>query len=212
MTAGSHTSPIGRGGSLPSSARSSRHLIRKASSYFSRIAFIGDCDSPAAAGIATFTTGYRRRLHFGPEVSQNEMHRRDSVNDPSERLRLPRRTRALWDRRRKRSPSYSRASEFLNINNVSRCFPVQREFRNLRRACGSHLLTPPRGVRMPIVTTLHTVLQDPNEDQRYVMEELDQLSGQRFITVQRPIVGGKLLENVCGSLFPREKSILSRMA
>lgn len=43
---------------------------------------------------------------------------------------------------------------------------------------GSHVLTLLRGLRMPIVTTLHTILEEPDERQRHLMDELVALSSR----------------------------------
>jgi len=49
---------------------------------------------------------------------------------------------------------------------------VQHEFGIYGGVAGSHLLALLKEVRMPVVTTLHTVLNSPNAAQRRVMEEL----------------------------------------
>lgn len=46
---------------------------------------------------------------------------------------------------------------------------------------------------MPVVTTLHTVLRDPNDDQRAVMKELDVLSNRFIVMAER---GRHLLETI----------------
>jgi hypothetical protein len=50
-------------------------------------------------------------------------------------------------------------------------------------------------VRMPVVTTLHTVLREPNADQREVMHQLDALSARIIVMAER---GRDLLETVYG--------------
>ncbi len=71
--------------------------------------------------------------------------------------------------------SYLRAADFLNIGNVD-VVCVQHEFGIYGGPAGSHLLALLRELRMPVVTTLHTVLQDPSPEQRRVMERLIALS------------------------------------
>jgi glycosyltransferase involved in cell wall biosynthesis len=72
---------------------------------------------------------------------------------------------------------------------------VQHEFGIYGGAAGSHLLEFLREVRMPVVTTLHTVLRDPNDDQRAVMKQLDALSNRFIVMAER---GRVLLETVYG--------------
>jgi glycosyltransferase involved in cell wall biosynthesis len=77
--------------------------------------------------------------------------------------------------------SYLRAADFLNISNVD-IVCLQHEFGIFGGPVGSHILAFLRELRMPVVTTLHTVLQDPSADQRRVMEGLIALS-TRLVTM-----------------------------
>ncbi len=67
--------------------------------------------------------------------------------------------------------SYERAADFLNISNVG-AISLQHEFGIFGGPAGSHILALLRSVKMPVVTTLHTILRQPNADQRRVMQEL----------------------------------------
>ena len=53
---------------------------------------------------------------------------------------------------------------------------------------GGHILELLRRLQMPIVTTLHTVLREPNADQRSVMQEIAALS-DRLIVMSRQACG-----------------------
>ena len=61
-----------------------------------------------------------------------------------------------------------------------------------REAISSSFL---RDVHMPVVTTLHTVLADPNPDQRAVMKHLDELSSRFIVMAKR---GRDMLQKVYG--------------
>jgi glycosyltransferase involved in cell wall biosynthesis len=76
--------------------------------------------------------------------------------------------------------SYRRAADFLNFSNTD-VVSVQHEFGIYGGPSGSHLLMLLRGLRMPVVTTLHTVLKEPNADQRRVMAELSELSARLVV-------------------------------
>ena len=80
--------------------------------------------------------------------------------------------------------SYRRAADFLNINNVE-VVSVQHEFGIYGGPAGSHLLALLRDLHMPVVTTLHTVLREPNPDQRAVMKQLDELSNRFIVMADR---------------------------
>jgi glycosyltransferase involved in cell wall biosynthesis len=81
-------------------------------------------------------------------------------------------------------PSYLRAADFLNISDVD-VVCLEHEFGIFGGAAGSHVLALLRELRMPIVTTLHTVLREPNADQRRVMRELIRLTTRLVVMSER---------------------------
>ncbi|EDY17588.1 glycosyl transferase group 1 [Chthoniobacter flavus Ellin428] len=152
------------------------------------IAFLGDY-IPRRCGIATFTADICEAVATAFPQTQCIV---GSVNDRPEGYEYPERVRFEIDERE--LDSYRRAAEFLNINNVE-VLSVQHEFGIYGGPAGSHLLTLLREVRRPIVTTLHTVLSEPNPDQRMVMEQLNQLSNRFIVMAER---GQRMLESVYG--------------
>ena len=154
----------------------------------SRVAFLGDY-MPRQCGIATFTTDIC-------EAVAAEFPHCDclvgAVNDRPEGYDYPARIRFEIDE--KEIDSYRRAADFLNINNVE-VVSVQHEFGIYGGPAGSHLLTFLRDAHMPVVTTLHTILREPNDAQRAVMKQLDELSN-RFIVMAEH--GREMLETVYG--------------
>jgi hypothetical protein len=56
--------------------------------------------------------------------------------------------------------SYLNAAEFLNLQNID-LVCLQHEFGIFGGQAGSHILALLRGLRMPVVTTLHTVSHKP---------------------------------------------------
>lgn len=91
------------------------------------------------------------------------------MNDRAEGYRYPPRVR--FEVFEKELDSYRRGADFLNFNNAD-VLCVQHEFGIFGGAAGSHLLALLKEVRMPVVTTFHTVLRDPSPAQRKVMEEV----------------------------------------
>jgi len=81
-------------------------------------------------------------------------------------------------------PSYLRAADFLNISNVD-IVCLQHEFGIFGGPAGGHILALLRELRMPIITTLHTVLREPKIEQRRVMQELISLSTRLVVMVER---------------------------
>jgi len=95
------------------------------------------------------------------------------VNDPESSYQYPERVRLELEQ--EDLSSYERAAEFLNFNgNDLVC--LQHEYGIYGGASGSHILTLLRKLKMPLVTTLHTVLRDPDTSQRAVLEEIARLS------------------------------------
>lgn len=152
------------------------------------IAFLGDY-VPRRCGIATFTADICEAVAAEFPESHCTV---GSVNDRPEGYDYPERVRFEIDEQD--LASYRRAADFLNINNVE-VVSVQHEFGIYGGAAGSHLLDFLREVRKPVVTTLHTVLSEPNEQQRFVMEQLDLLSNRFIVMAER---GREMLVRIYG--------------
>ena len=61
---------------------------------------------------------------------------------------------------------------------------LQHEYGIFGGPAGSHILHLLRGLKMPVVTTLHTVLREPDADQLRVMEEIAELSDRLIVMSQ----------------------------
>jgi glycosyltransferase involved in cell wall biosynthesis len=143
----------------------------------SRIAIIGNY-LPRQCGIATFTTDLCDAV--SNEYGTERLFALP-VNDPDSEYGYPERVR--FELTEEELPSYERAAEFLNFTNVD-LVSVQHEYGIFGGAAGSHILELLRNLRMPIVTTLHTVLREPNPDQHRVMVELAELSDRLIVMSQ----------------------------
>src|SRR5262249_35646964 len=62
---------------------------------------------------------------------------------------------------------------------------IQHEFGIFGGAAGANLLTLSAGIEAPVVTTLHTVLENPNDDQRRVMDTLLSCSTRVVVMSQK---------------------------
>jgi glycosyltransferase involved in cell wall biosynthesis len=67
--------------------------------------------------------------------------------------------------------SYREAADFLNASNVEMVC-LQHEFGIFGGKSGSHITELLKHLKMPVITTLHTVLREPNPDQRVVMHKI----------------------------------------
>jgi len=143
----------------------------------SRIAIIGNY-LPRQCGIATFTTDLCDAI--SNEYGTDRLFALP-VNDPESEYGYPERVR--FELTEEKLQSYGDAAEFLNFTNVD-LVCVQHEYGIFGGAAGSHILELLRNLRMPIVTTLHTVLREPNPDQHRVMVELAELSDRLIVMSQ----------------------------
>ncbi len=139
-----------------------------------RLAIIGN-HLPRHCGIATFTTHLADALTTAlPGVDSFVL----AMNDAGRRHSYPSRVRFEIDEGD--LGSYGRAADFLNVNHVD-LLSVQHEYGIFGGKAGAHILALLRELRMPIVTTLHTVLSAPNPAQRAVIEELARLSSRLVV-------------------------------
>lgn len=135
------------------------------------IAFIGN-HTPRQCGIATFTadlSGALRTLH--PELGCTVV----AMNDRGRQYAYPAQVRFQIA---EANPSqYHAGADELNVAQIG-LVSVQHEYGIFGGQAGAHLLMLLRPLRMPIVTTLHTVLSEPTPEQRGVMDELCALSAR----------------------------------
>jgi glycosyltransferase involved in cell wall biosynthesis len=143
----------------------------------SRIAVVGNY-LPRQCGIATFTTDLCDAIHA--EYGVTELLALP-VNDTEEGYAYPDRVR--FELSEGSPASYREAADFLNFSNID-LVCLQHEYGIFGGRAGGHILEFLRRLRMPFATTLHTVLREPNPDQRAVMEEITALS-DRVIVMSR---------------------------
>jgi glycosyltransferase involved in cell wall biosynthesis len=143
-----------------------------------KVAFLGDY-LPRKCGIATFTTDLRCAVATEHPAIQCLVV---PVNDVPAGYDYPAEVR--FEIAEQDLTSYLRASDFLNITDVD-LVCVEHEFGIFGGPAGSHVLALLRELRMPIVTTLHTVLREPNTEQRRVMRDLIRLSTRLVVMSDR---------------------------
>ena len=160
------------------------------------IAFVSDY-IPRRCGIATFTHD------LCEAVAQQSKDQYDvfvvAINDAPEGY--PYTERVRFELRESVQSDYRLAADFLNVSQV-RAVCLQHEYGLFGGLCGSHILGLLRRLRHPLVTTLHTVLKDPDDQQRIVLKEIGRLS-------DRMVVMSDLAHGILNDVYdiPLEKTV-----
>jgi glycosyltransferase involved in cell wall biosynthesis len=157
-------------------------------SKIKKIAFIGDY-LPRKCGIATFTADLRNALAAKlPTVETFVVPVNDRLEgyDYSHEVRFEFHEGDL--------DSYRRTADYLNFSNAD-VVCLQHEYGIYGGQAGSFILALLRDLRIPVVTTLHTVLQDPDKHQRRVLKEICALSSRLVVMSER---GSRMLQEIYG--------------
>ncbi|QJW92388.1 glycosyltransferase [Spirosoma taeanense] len=135
------------------------------------VAFIGDY-LPRQCGIATFTSDlYKSYDSFIPDSRAMVV----SVNDTPDGYNYPNEVR--YDFYQHDQEAYRKAAEFLNSKDTE-VVCLQHEYGIFGGPAGSYILTLLRNLTMPVVTTFHTILKTPSEEQLLVLKSIADLSSR----------------------------------
>jgi glycosyltransferase involved in cell wall biosynthesis len=158
-----------------------------------RIAVIGN-HLPRQCGIATFTTDLCDAIAVEYGAAGLSVV---AINDPLFSHVYTARVR--FEIAESDISNYRAAADFLNSNNLdSVC--LQHEYGIFGGKSGSHILKLLRRLKMPVVTTLHTVLRQPDLNQRTVMQQIVACS-DRLVVMNE--YSSRVLQDVFG--VPGEK-------
>ena len=160
----------------------------RAKGFITAIAMLGN-HLPRHCGIATFTTDLS-------DAIEREMPELDcfvlAMNDVGMKHAYPPRVR--FEIPEGDVAAYRRAADFLNVSSVD-VVSVQHEYGIFGPKAGGHVLELLRDLRLPVVTTLHTILAKPDPVQRAVMDSLVGFS-DRIVVMSSD--GAALLHEVHG--------------
>ena len=158
-----------------------------------RIAVIGN-HLPRQCGIATFTTDLCNAVAAEYGAAQLSVV---AINDRQSSYQYPERVR--FEIREGDLASYRAAAEFLNAENVD-LVCLQHEYGIFGGKSGNYIIELLKHLKMPVITTLHTVLREPNLDQRVVMHKIAARSDRLIVMSQH---SSRILQEVFG--VPAEK-------
>jgi glycosyltransferase involved in cell wall biosynthesis len=158
-----------------------------------RIAVVGN-HLPRQCGIATFTTDLCDAITAEYGAAGLLVA---AVNDPQSSYSYPARVR--FEIAEGDISSYRETAHYLNAGNVDLVL-LQHEYGIYGGSAGSHVLELLKRLTMPVVTTLHTVLRQPDPDQRMVMQQIAALSDRLIVMSE---YSSRVLHEVFG--VPGEK-------
>ena len=121
---------------------------------------------PRQCGIATFTSGLLEAISGASPATDCYAV---AMNDVPEGYDYPPQVR--FEVSDKRLRDYQLVADFLNVQKVD-VVCLQHEFGIFGGNHGSYILSLLRDLRMPVVTTFHTVLARPAPEQQTIIEEI----------------------------------------
>ncbi|RKX74731.1 MAG: glycosyl transferase family 1 [Spirochaetes bacterium] len=144
------------------------------------LAFVGTY-LPHKCGIATFTSDLLHSIRLeSPESDCWAI----ALTNVTEGYLYPDEVR--FEINSKNLPNYRLAADYLNINQVDTVC-IQHEFGIFGGNEGSHVIELLRNLRIPVVTTLHTVLTEPNEKQRLVIKDIGLYSDRLVVMNEKSV-------------------------
>ncbi len=155
-------------------------MTRKKKEYgLNTVAVVGNY-LPRQCGIATFTTDLCTAMagHLGNSGRVLAL----AMDDVDGGYPYPERVK--FQIRANMQTEYLRAAEFLNVNQFDVAI-LQHEYGIFGGRFGSHILLLIGELRMPVLTTLHTVLAEPNDEQRTIIKALGALSERLVVMSEK---------------------------
>jgi len=142
-----------------------------------KIAVIGN-HLPRQCGIATFTTDLCNAISTEYGAAQLSVV---AVNDGHSSYSYP--ERVHFEMSEGNLASYRAAADHLNAGNTD-LVCLQHEYGIFGGKSGNYIMELLKHLKMPVVTTIHTVLREPNLDQRVVMHKIAARSERLIVMSQ----------------------------
>lgn len=156
-----------------------------------RIALVGNFP-PRKCGIATFTNDLNDGINING-IATSVI----AMNDGMKKYTYP--SDVVFEIEQNEISYYVRAAQYINTNNYD-AVVVQHEFGIFGGPDGRHLIQLLQRLTIPVITTLHTILDTPTEGQRMVINEIARLS-QKLICISKK--GIEILNKTYG--IPKSK-------
>lgn len=135
---------------------------------------------PRQCGLATFTTDMA--TWFARELGPNSDVFVVAMNDRPEGYNYPPMVR--FEVLANHARDYHRAADFLNLSEID-IICLQHEFGIFGGPMGIYIADLLRDIKKPVVTTVHTVLEDPEPERREALIEVAELSDAIVVMSER---------------------------
>jgi len=156
------------------------------SKLITSVALIGNY-LPRQCGIATFTTDLAAAVvESDPGIDCFTV----AMNDRPESYDYPAVVR--FQISQNRLNEYSLAARFLNMRDPD-VVCLQHEYGIYGGQCGSFIVELAQNLKIPLITTLHTVLRDPTSQERQIINQLAELSTSMVVMTER---GAEFLRDI----------------
>ncbi len=136
---------------------------------------------PRRCGIATFTTHLLESIALN---AQNVNCWAIAMNDQPEGYAYP--PQVWFEINQDQLKDYNLAADMLNLNHVD-IVCVQHEYGIFGGQRGSFIIELLSDLKMPIVTTLHTILKNPTDEERNIIVQLAELSDRLVVMSERSV-------------------------
>jgi glycosyltransferase involved in cell wall biosynthesis len=143
-----------------------------------RLAFIGN-SLPRRCGIATFTTDLQQAIAASRPQPETAIV---AMTDEGQSYDYPSSVRLQIDERK--PEDYLHAADFLNGGRFD-AVCLQHEFGIFGGEAGDHITSLLSRLTMPVITTFHTVLAQPNAGQRAVMNRIVESSAKVIVMAHK---------------------------
>ena len=151
-----------------------------------KVLFIGTY-VPKECGIATFTSDLLNSVSGG----YNDVHCEViALNDPSETYNYP--EEVVFQIQRDRIEDYYRAADYINQSDAD-IVCLQHEFGLFGGNAGDYIFALLSGINKPVISTMHTVIGEPEPDYRASTEKLIRYSEKLVVMSQTAV---DMLKNV----------------
>lgn len=156
-----------------------------------RIAIVGNF-LPRRCGIATFTDNLTKAIQAATGKREQEPELLIvAMNDGDQTYDYPEIVKCTIQQQNK--AEYLKAATFINESGADICI-VQHEYGIYGGESGAYILSLMQALKIPVICTVHTVLQTPSYHERHILRRMGEIA-------QKLVVMSKLAVNFLSSIY-----------